>query len=150
RDAVDGQRSGAPPPAAQRVAQLPADGALLPERQAGPDGHAADRTRGRARVSLAAASLPLDAAPRRAWRTVLRARLALVDRRKYQRTVLESVDGLQLVVLPDVFNPKLLRSGAFLVSQLRRSDLLPPGSRVLDLGSGSGAGGLAAARRGCQ
>jgi release factor glutamine methyltransferase len=80
---------------------------------------------------------------------VLRAKLALVDRRKYERTVIESVDGLQLIVLPDVFNPKLLRSGAFLVSQLHRADLLPSGSRVLDLGSGSGACGLAAARRGC-
>jgi HemK-related putative methylase len=95
-------------------------------------------------------ALPLGSAPRRAWRTVLRAKLALLDRRRYERTVLESVDGLHLVVLPDVFNPKLLRSGAVLVSQLRRSDVLPPGSRVLDLGSGSGAAGLAAARRGCQ
>jgi len=95
-------------------------------------------------------SLPLDAVPRRAWRTLLRARLALFDRHNYERTVLESVDGLQLVVLPDVFNPKLLRSGAFLASQLRRADLLPSGSRVLDLGSGSGACGLAAARRGCS
>jgi release factor glutamine methyltransferase len=101
-------------------------------------------------VSTAVATLPLNSAPRRAWRTLLRAKLALVDRRKYERTVLESVDGLQLVVLPDVFNPKLLRSGAFLVSQLQRPDLLRPGSRVLDLGSGSGACGLAAARRGCH
>ena len=54
------------------------------------------------------------------------------------------------MVLPDVFNPKLLRSGAFLISQLRRPELLKPGQRVLDLGSGSGACGLAAARRGCR
>jgi len=100
-------------------------------------------------VSAAAASLPLDAAPRRAWRSVLRAKLALVDRRKYERTVLETIDGLQLVVLPDVFNPKLLRSGAFLVSYLSRGTLQPQ-TKVLDLGSGSGACGLAAARRGCH
>jgi release factor glutamine methyltransferase len=100
-------------------------------------------------VSVAALALS-DAFHRRAWRTVLRAKLALVDRRKYQRTVIERVDGLQLVVLPDVFNPKLLRSGAFLVSQLHRPELLPAGSQVLDLGSGSGACGLAAARRGCR
>jgi HemK-related putative methylase len=99
---------------------------------------------------VSAELLPLDSAPRRAWRALLRAKLALVDRHTYHRTVVESVDGLQLVVLPDVFNPRLLRSGAFLVSQLRRPDLLPPGGRVLDLGSGSGAGGLAAARRGCR
>ncbi|HEY1294033.1 MAG TPA: methyltransferase, partial [Chloroflexota bacterium] len=101
-------------------------------------------------MSTLAAALPLDSAPRRAWRSVLRAKLALVDRRKYRSTVLEDLDGLQLVVLPDVFNPRLLRSGAFLVSQLSRPDLLPGGKRVLDLGSGSGACGLAAARRGCS
>jgi HemK-related putative methylase len=95
-------------------------------------------------------ALPLDSAPRRAWRSLLRLKLALLDRRKYERTVLEDVDGLQLVVLPDVFNPKLLRSGAFLVSQLSRTELLKPGNTVLDLGSGSGACGLAAARRGCR
>jgi len=84
------------------------------------------------------------------WRNVLRLKLALVDRRKYQRTVVEEVDGLQLMVLPDVFNPKLLRSGAFLASHLHRARRLKPGSTVLDLGSGSGACGLVAARRGCS
>jgi release factor glutamine methyltransferase len=87
---------------------------------------------------------------RRAWRSLLRMKLALVDRRKYERIVLEHIDGLSLVVLPDVFNPKLLRSGEFLVQQLSRADLLPSGARVLDLGCGSGACGLAAARRGSQ
>jgi release factor glutamine methyltransferase len=50
-------------------------------------------------------------------------------------------------VLPDVFNPKLLRSGEFLTQQLAG---LPAGTRVLDLGSGSGACGIVAARRGCS
>jgi release factor glutamine methyltransferase len=86
---------------------------------------------------------------RRAWRTLLRLKLALVDRRKYQSVVVEHVEGLPLVVLPDVFNPKLLRSGELLVQQLSRPELLPPGSRVLDLGCGSGAAGVAAAKRGC-
>jgi HemK-related putative methylase len=84
---------------------------------------------------------------RRAWRTLLRVKLALVDRRKYRSTVLENIDGLTILVLPEVFNPKLLRSGEFLVQQLHR---LRRGSRVLDLGSGSGASGVAAARRGCE
>lgn len=90
-----------------------------------------------------------DQFTRRVWRSVLRVKLALVDRHKYARTVIEEVDGLQLVVLPDVFNPKLLRSGAFLAAQLRRAVLVRSGMKVLDLGSGSGACGLAAARRGC-
>jgi release factor glutamine methyltransferase len=87
---------------------------------------------------------------RRAWRAVLRVKLALIDRHRYQSVLIERVDGFPLVVLPDVFNPKLLRSGEFLVQQLSRTDLLPTGARVLDLGSGSGAAGVAAARRGCR
>ena len=74
---------------------------------------------------------------RRAWRSMLRVKLALVDRRKYERVVIEEVSGIPMVVLPDVFNPQLLRTGEFLVQQLDRPDLLPPGCKVLDLGSGS-------------
>ena len=61
---------------------------------------------------------------RRAWRSLLRVKLALLDRRKYRRVVLEDVCGMTFVILPDVFNPKLLRSGEFLVQQLARPDLL--------------------------
>ena len=97
-----------------------------------------------------AATAPLNwSVGRRAWRNVLRVKLALIDRRRYRSVVIEHVEGVPLVVLPDVFNPKLLRSGEFLVQQLSRADLLSPGSRVLDLGSGSGAAGIAAAKRGC-
>ena len=84
---------------------------------------------------------------RRAWRTLLRIKLAFLDRRKYERVVIERIGDLNLVVLPDVFNPVLLRSGGFLVSELWR---LQTCTRVLDLGSGSGACGVAAARRGCE
>jgi release factor glutamine methyltransferase len=101
-------------------------------------------------MTVAATIWPRDDLHRRAWRALLRIKLALVDRRKYERVILESVCGLPIVVLPDVFNPKLLRSGEFLIQQLARPDLLPAGSRVLDLGSGSGAAGIMAARRGCQ
>jgi release factor glutamine methyltransferase len=88
-----------------------------------------------------------DSLGRRAWRGMLRIRLALRDRKRYEQTVLERIGDLNLVVLPDVFNPVLLRSGAFLVEQVRR---LSADARVLDLGSGSGACGIAAARRGCE
>ena len=90
---------------------------------------------------------------RRLWRELRAVRMRLWDRRRYRRLVLEWVDGdLPLVVLPDVFNPKLLRSGEFLVRQLRRQPALLParGGRVLDLGCGSGVGGLVAAQAGCQ
>jgi release factor glutamine methyltransferase len=76
-------------------------------------------------------------------------RFRLLERHRHRRLVLEHVDGLPLVILPQVFNPKLLRSGEFLVNQLGRSDVLAPSSRVLDLGTGSGAGAVAAARAGC-
>src|SRR5438105_4726556 len=79
---------------------------------------------------------------RKLWRKWFQLRLALVDRRKYRRVVLEEVMGTPIVVLPDVFNPKLLRSGEFLIEQLGS---LPRGCRVLDLGSGSGAAGVLAA-----
>jgi HemK-related putative methylase len=90
---------------------------------------------------------------RRLWRELRAVRMRLWDRRRYRRLVLEWVDGdLPLVVLPDVFNPKLLRSGEFLVHQLRRQPALLPahGGRVLDLGCGSGVGALVAARAGCR
>jgi len=86
----------------------------------------------------------------RMWRFAVHWQYRLFKRRRYGRLVLEDLDGLPLVVLPRVFNPKLLRSGHFLVQQLRRRELLPPASRVLDLGTGSGAGAVAAARKGCR
>jgi len=84
---------------------------------------------------------------RKLWRKVFQLRLALVDRRKYERAVLEDVVGLPIVVLPDVFNPRLLRSGEFLIQQLGR---LPAGCRVLDLGCGAGAAGVVAAKHGAK
>ncbi len=86
-------------------------------------------------------SLPL--APLvRIWLT-LRHRLLS---RRYNRLVLEWVDGLPLLVLPQVFNPVLLRTGQFLAQSLTEFDLR--GHRVLDVGSGSGIGAIFAALRG--
>jgi release factor glutamine methyltransferase len=84
---------------------------------------------------------------RRLWRKAFQLRLLLVDRRKYRRVLLENLMGTPIVVLPDVFNPKLLRSGEFLIQQLGR---LPEGLRVLDLGSGAGAAGVYAAKQGAS
>jgi HemK-related putative methylase len=67
--------------------------------------------------------------------------------RRYGRLVLEEIDGVPLIVLPEVFNPVLLRTGAFMVREMAAVEL-PARAKVLDLGTGSGVGAVFAARRG--
>jgi release factor glutamine methyltransferase len=71
-------------------------------------------------------------------------------RRRLERVVLEHVDGVPLLVLPAVFNPVVFRTGAVLGRTVAASPLaaVRAGSRVLDLGTGSGVGAIFAARRG--
>lgn len=74
--------------------------------------------------------------------------------RRYNRLVLEHIDGVPLLVLPEVFNPVLLRTGAFMARAITTVALpvAPPGQRLrlLDLGTGSGVGAIFAARRGME
>ncbi len=71
--------------------------------------------------------------------------------RRYGRLVTEEIEGVPLLVLPEVFNPVLFRTGALLA---RSVAALPPagwaGLNVLDLGTGAGAGAIFAARRGAR
>lgn len=84
----------------------------------------------------------------KAARWLLAIRYRLLSRR-YDKLVIERVGSIQLVVLPGVFNPVLLRSGAFQARFLETYELERDES-VLDLGTGSGIAAIAVARGGCQ
>lgn len=68
-----------------------------------------------------------------------------------RRTVVEEVEGLPFLVLPDVFNPARFDSGRLLAVAVRR-ELGPGGGgrSVLDLGTGAGVGAVFAALRGAR
>ena len=63
-----------------------------------------------------------------------------------QRVRLEQVHGTPLLVLPTVFNPRLLRTGAFFARVIASEQLGAQGD-VLDLGTGSGICAVFAARQ---
>jgi release factor glutamine methyltransferase len=71
-------------------------------------------------------------------------------RRRYGRLALEMLDGVPLLVLPEVFNPVITMTGAFLVRTLMKQSWPAGPVDVLDLGTGSGVGAIFAARRGAQ
>lgn len=79
------------------------------------------------------------------WRALLRLRFLLWQRRRHDRLVLERGLGFPLVVLPGVFNPTLFLTTRVLVRHLAEHPL-PEGCTALDLGTGSGALAVAAAR----
>lgn len=81
---------------------------------------------------------------RRIWQQILWLRFVLFQRHRYRCLALEWVGGKPFVVLPDVFNPGIFRTGEFLAQQFKNH--IPPGSSALDMGTGSGIGAVFAAQ----
>jgi len=69
----------------------------------------------------------------------------LTGKNRYDDYRLEHVHGAPILVIPSVFNPKLLRSGEFFASVLAATGV-PGQGEVLDLGTGSGVCAIFAAR----
>lgn len=68
---------------------------------------------------------------------------------RIRRAVIETIDGVPLVSVPDVLNPVVFRSGELLARTVAVSPLAEPMSgRALDMGTGSGVGAVFLARRG--
>lgn len=74
-----------------------------------------------------------------------RARFLLFQRHRFDRLALERVAGRPFLILPEVFNPALFWTSEFMVRSLTPG-LIPAGSRVLDMGTGSGIGAVFAAQ----
>lgn len=72
-------------------------------------------------------------------------RFILSQKRHFNRHCIEYIDGQPIVVLPKVFNPRIMLTGAFF-AQLLNAKLIPPCSTVLELGTGSGVLSIFAAR----
>ena len=69
--------------------------------------------------------------------------------RRHGRLVLERVAGCDLLILPDVMNPRIFRSGACFARAVQ-GGLIEPESHVLDMGAGSGIVSIIAALAGAN
>ena len=78
------------------------------------------------------------------WRFLAYCHFRLLGKRRFNRLVLEKIAGRPFLILPRVFHPKLFRSGEFMIANLDPQKI-PYGSKVLDLGTGSGVGAIVAA-----
>ncbi len=96
--------------------------------------------------ALAASQQAVAARPallRTLWRRLLELKFRCWQRRRYRRLALVQVRKLEILVLDEVFNPAMFRTGPFLVDTVHReASHLAAGASVLELGSGSGIGAL--------
>ena len=88
---------------------------------------------------------PRQGAVRHALGRAMAAINRVTGRARYDRERLELVQGTPLKILPSVFNPRVLRTGAFF-AEVIAAHRLGAGGHVLDLGTGSGICAIFAAR----
>jgi release factor glutamine methyltransferase len=80
----------------------------------------------------------------RLWRLGLRLKFVIFQRHRHDREVVERIGDLSILVRPGVFNPTLFRVTTVFLEWLGEG-LVPAGSRVLDMGTGTGVLAIAAA-----
>lgn len=85
--------------------------------------------------------------PRRTVHARVGAREKALLSRRVRRLAIEETDGFTLLVLPDVFNGVVFRTG-LLLARLAEKRPVVEHARALDMGTGSGLGALFLARAG--
>lgn len=83
------------------------------------------------------------------WRALIPWHTRIFRRGRYNALCIERLDDIDLVVIPNVFNGVLLRTGKFLAQTLDQN-LVAKDASVLDMGTGSGLLAICAARLGAQ
>lgn len=89
----------------------------------------------------------MTAFSQRAERLLLRLYYLVWQRHRHRRLALERVAGYDLLILPEVMNPRIFRSGEYFANILLEKGLIPAQGHVLDMGTGSGITALVAAER---
>lgn len=82
---------------------------------------------------------------RRLWKRLRWWRFRLFQQHRYDRLVLERIDGRPFVILPQVFNPALFEASTILARTLESMPITSD-TCVLDLGTGSGLSAIVAAQ----
>lgn len=83
---------------------------------------------------------------RKFWTHALYWRFWLFQRHRYDNLSLEKIGEIPLLILPQVFNPALFRTGELLIECSKQ--YIAPKVSVLDMGTGSGYGAVACAKLG--